>query len=121
MNQAKNISLGKLGESEASEYLVNLGYKILARNWRIKNGEIDLIYQRPNGVIVFGEVKTRSSLRHGDPLEAISPSKLERIHYLAHRWLLQNERWGEPYEIDCIGILVNALGEISVDHRIAVS
>ena len=58
MNQKQTI--GKIGEIATAEYLIKLGFTILAQNWRTKGGELDLIAKSPAGKVHFIEVKTRS-------------------------------------------------------------
>ena len=112
------IELGKSGESLIADFLIKKGYEILARNWRIKGGEIDLIALAPNGVIVFVEVKSRSSQAFGNPLEAITPEKQSRLIRLSLAWLLENKKWNHPYRIDCAAVLMSSPPEI--DYRAGV-
>lgn len=69
---------GALGEQLACDFLVNKGYSILKRNYRIRGGEIDIIAQDSND-LVFVEVKLRHSSRYGYPEEAVSYSKRSKI------------------------------------------
>ncbi len=62
------------------------GYEVLARNWRSSRGEIDLVVGA-RGVLVFCEVKTRSSGRFGQPFEAVTRAKQVRLRQLAAEWL----------------------------------
>jgi putative endonuclease len=62
------------------------GYEVLERNWRRREGEIDLIVRRGR-TVAFGEVKTRSSDRFGTGAEAVLEAKQRRIRRLASRWL----------------------------------
>lgn len=114
-------ALGKRGEHATALYLEGLGYRIIARNWRIKEGELDLVAIAPEGEVVFTEVKTRSSNAFGNPLEAISREKLWRIQRLALAWLATNQRLGARYRIDVSGVLLGRSGDISIDYRIDVS
>jgi putative endonuclease len=67
---------------------------VLARNWRCREGELDLI-TRAGATLVFCEVKTRSGARFGEPAEAVSRTKQARIRRLAARWLQEHrERLG---------------------------
>lgn len=70
--------LGRLGEDCAAKFLAAKGYKIVARNFRIRSAEIDIIAQIGN-VLVFVEVKARSSVRHGLPVEAVNLRKQRKI------------------------------------------
>lgn len=81
-----NKTLGTHGEDKACQYLESLGYKIVERNVRFKQGEIDIIAQRSN-TIYFVEVKTRSSNKFGMPYEAITPLKLMRMRKTAEIYL----------------------------------
>ena len=69
---------GVVGEQLATDYLIQKGYSVLARNYRIKGGEIDIIAQK-GGDIVFVEVKLRASNRYGYPEEAVSYTKQKRV------------------------------------------
>lgn len=80
---------GKWGEERASVYLRLKGYRVLEKNYRVPQGEIDLIASR-NNTLVFVEVKTRRGRAQGTPLEAVSPHKVKRLSaaaavYLAHQ------------------------------------
>jgi len=78
--------LGARGEQLATEWYVARGYRVLARNWRCRDGEIDLVLAR-GATIAVCEVKTRSGDRHGSPFEAVTPAKARRLRRLAARWV----------------------------------
>lgn len=106
---ARKDDLGSQGEEHAAQYLANAGYRIVARNWRCPQGEIDLVTSNGDE-IVFVEVKTRSSLRFGHPFEAISVAKLARLRRLAAAWCESaNETPGRlrasRIRIDVVGII----------------
>lgn len=61
--------------------------QILARNWRCREGELDIV-ARDGSILVFAEVKTRSSLAFGAPAEAVDRAKSARIRHLALRWIM---------------------------------
>ncbi len=86
--------LGRRGELAAARWYLAHGYEVLERNWRCAEGEIDLLCARtePGGrddapVLVVCEVKTRSSVSHGHPLEAVTPAKQRRLRRLAAAFL----------------------------------
>jgi putative endonuclease len=116
LNQRAAIT-GNIGEEITAEYLKSLGFRILDRNWRIKEGEIDLVALSPEEEIVFVEVKTRTSATFGDPLESISETKLHRIQRLALAWLATHQKLGAPFRIDVAGVLLGRSGEPTVDYR----
>ena len=120
LNERASVT-GITGENFTATYLIGRGYQILDRNWRIKEGELDLVALSPDKEIVFVEVKTRSSAAYGDPLESISATKLHRIQRLALSWLAMHQRLGWPYRIDVAGILLGRSGEITLDYRIGIS
>ena len=120
---AKNQSaanLGVIGEDFVARTLVKRGMKVLERNWRIREGELDLIVEDRDGTIVFVEVKARSSISHGDPLESITHQRAFRIQRLALAWLATHQRLGSRYRIDVAGILVTRSGEFLLDYRVGV-
>ena len=94
--------LGRRGEDRAAAFLLAKGYVCLARNWRCKAGEIDLVVQK-DGDIRFVEVKTRRSMTYGGPEEAITAVKLRHMREAAEAWL---EAWDGPiprsYQVDVI-------------------
>ena len=75
---AQHNELGKIGEQKAAEYLKKKGYKILERNYKYKNLEIDIIAQRKTD-LVFVEVKTRSDNTLFEPEDAVNYQKQRNI------------------------------------------
>jgi putative endonuclease len=78
--------LGRAGEDLAAEHLASRGYRILARRYRTRMGEIDLVAVRGD-LLVFVEVKARRSTRFGSPAESVHPSKQARIARAAQQFL----------------------------------
>ena len=99
----------------AARYLELAGYSIVDRNWRCPQGEIDLV-ARDGGELVFVEVKTRSSVAFGHPLEAITASKLARLRRLAAAWCEAHPGHHNHIRIDAVGIIAPRLGEVEVEH-----
>jgi putative endonuclease len=83
---AHRRALGADGEAIAAQWYEEHGYEILERNWRRREGEIDLIV-RTGKTVAFCEVKTRSSDRFGTGAESVVEAKQRRIRRLAGRWL----------------------------------
>jgi putative endonuclease len=79
-------ALGRYGENLAARHLVDAGFSLLARNWRCREGEIDIV-ARDGDVLVVCEVKTRRDVAFGTPLDAVTPAKAARLRRLAARWL----------------------------------
>ena len=86
-------ALGRWGEEKVARTYADAGYVVLARNWRGRAGELDLVLEYGR-TIVFCEVKTRSSTRFGSGAEAVGWKKQRRIRALAVEWLRQNGRSG---------------------------
>lgn len=111
--------LGRKGEDEAVRYLLSCGYLIIERNWRGSCGEVDIIAGarcEESEEIIFIEVKTRSSLRFGDPFDAITTSKYRRIYTLAREWVaIYHPR--SPWRIDVILLVANRMGFELVHHK----
>lgn len=96
--------LGMRYERYAEHYLVRQGYRILERNFRCMQGEIDLI-AREGKYLVFIEIKYRKNLRSGMPAEAVDAKKQQRIRQAA-RYYLYRKHYGEetPCRFDVVGI-----------------
>ncbi|MEL7155045.1 MAG: YraN family protein [Actinomycetota bacterium] len=83
---AGNQRTGRRGEDAAAEWYRRRGFTVLDRNWRVRQGELDLICEQA-GLVVFCEVKTRTGGRFGRGIEAVGHAKQRRIRQLAVRWL----------------------------------
>jgi putative endonuclease len=79
-------TLGVAGEDAVAAWYQAAGYEVLERNWRRREGELDLVLARDR-VVVFCEVKTRSTDAFGAPVEAITHQKRQRLRVLAAKWL----------------------------------
>jgi len=83
-------ALGARGEALAARWYEARGYTVVSRNWRCREGEIDLVLAHGR-TLVFSEVKTRSSSAYGSPAEAVTRTKQLRLRRLAMRWLDAHE------------------------------
>ena len=81
--------IGDFGEKAAEDYLVEMDYLILERNYRLKFGEIDIIAAKDGG-LVFVEVKSRSNINYGYPSEAVNYKKKQKITNVAKYYILNN-------------------------------
>lgn len=108
---------GAFGEEKTAQFVVSRGDEILDRNWRIREGEIDLVSLSADGIFHFIEVKTRSSLAFGHPFEAINHEKALRMQRLAMAWLATHGCLGCDYAIDVVAIIIAADGTHSFEYR----
>jgi putative endonuclease len=105
-----NQTLGKIGQGRAKKYLKKLGYKIKAENYYTRLGEIDLVCQK-NKILVFVEVKTRTSQSFGYPEEAVSQNKIDHLLNAAQLYLLK-EKVQTDWQIDVISLIIQPTGEL---------
>ncbi len=109
----QRLAKGKQGEELAATFLKNKGLKIIARNVRLKSGEIDII-ARADDTLVFVEVKTRSSTAFGSPLEAVDARKMRQVSRAAQEYLIRNGGHDQAMRFDVVGILLGA--DIDIEH-----
>ena len=112
---AAKDALGKRGEALAAEHLERAGLAIIDRNWRCPQGEIDLV-ALDGSELVFVEVKTRSSVAFGHPLESITPVKLARLRRLAAAWCEAHPGDHNRIRIDAVAVIAPLRGEVVVEH-----
>ncbi|WP_277454978.1 YraN family protein [Janibacter sp. DB-40] len=109
-------ALGVAGEDMAQQYLTDRGMVLLDRNWRCREGEIDLVL-RDGGTVVVCEVKTRRTTTFGEPIQAITRAKLARLRRLAGCWLADHPVPAHGLRLDVVALLQHPDGSFSVDHR----
>lgn len=105
-----NKIVGAIGETMAQKFLKKKGYKIVEKNFNTPLGEIDII-ARIKDLIVFVEVKDRSTKKFGLPREAVTPNKQQKIKTVALLWLKKNNLFESKVRFDVVEII----GEI-VNH-----
>lgn len=117
MTTLTRSEIGALGERLAVEHLTSLGLQVLARNWRCRYGELDVIAADDAGrVAVFVEVKTRTSDRFGGVQQAVTPAKVRRLRRLAGLWLAgQDDGWAQ-LRIDVIGVRIGRQRTPEITH-----
>ena len=120
LKRGRNQALGAFGESRVADFRRKEGDEIVERNWRVREGEIDLVSLDKAGTFHFIEVKTRSSMVFGHPFEAISQVKLLRMQRLAMGWLVTHDCFGCEYSIDIASVLINPDGSHSLEYRAGV-
>jgi putative endonuclease len=106
MSRAR-ANLGKVGEDLACAELERRGYAVLARRYRRRGGELDIV-ARDGGTIVFVEVKARQSGRFGEGVEAVGVLKRRRIVQLALDYLIRHRLTNRPCRFDVVSV---ALGD----------
>jgi putative endonuclease len=109
--------LGQRGEELAAAYLVGLGYEIVARNWRTRAGELDIV-AHDGEWLVFVEVRARRTGRAdpapllGRPEESVTPRKQLQLVAMADAYLFEMP-WGGPWRIDVIALEIRPDGSIA--------
>ncbi len=112
-------TLARYGERLAERYLREHGFTVLARNWRCRAGEVDIVALDGDCLVVC-EVKTRRGTTFGSPVEAVTVAKLARLRRLAAAWLAQQDTHVGDVRIDVIGILRPRRGVCTVEHLVGV-
>jgi putative endonuclease len=105
---------GTAGEDAVAAWYRAGGYEVLDRNWRVREGEIDLVCRR-DGTIVFCEVKTRRGLGFGAPVEAVTARKQQRLRLLARVWLAAGAVRPRDLRFDVASVLPNGRGGWVID------
>ncbi|RIJ76452.1 YraN family protein [Nakamurella silvestris] len=101
---AKDV-LGRRGEDLAAEFLESLGLVVLSRNWRCREGELDIVATDRVDTLVICEVKTRTGTGFGTPVEAVTYAKRRRLRRLAQLWLSQTGLRHATVRFDVVGVL----------------
>ena len=107
-------ALGARGEAIAQRWYEERGYAVLDRNWRTRQGELDLVLGRDR-VVVFCEVKTRTSDAFGEGVEAVTATKQARLRRLAGEWLSVHDARARELRFDVVSILAPRDGPPRVD------
>lgn len=108
--------LGAFGERLAGHYLEDHGFRIVARNWRCRQGEIDLIAARDDA-LHFVEVKTRRGRSRGTPEEALTARKGQQLTNLALLYLAEQELDDADWQIDLVAVELDPSGKLlRIDH-----
>lgn len=113
----KNRVLGRHGENIALNYFSGLGYKVLERNYKCRIGEVDIIAQKDSSLI-FIEVKTRTSLSYGHPVESVSEHKIKKIKDVAGFFMANNNNLYPNFDVrfDVVSIIINRGSGFKLEH-----
>jgi putative endonuclease len=105
MGKQQNKETGNKGETLAAEHLQIKGYEILARNYRSKWGEVDIVAKIHN-IVVFVEVKTKTTDKFGEPWEMINAWKVEQVKKMGEVWC-REYGWEGRVRMDVVGVYLN--------------
>ena len=109
--------IGALGEQVAVDHLRGMGLRILARNWRCRYGELDVIAVDDAAcAVVFVEVKTRTGEQFGGVAEAVTPAKVRRLRRLAGLWLAQQSGHWAAVRIDVVAVRIGRRRTPEITH-----
>jgi putative endonuclease len=106
--------LGAAGEDAVAAWYEAAGYRVVDRNWRCRDGELDVVVTRGD-TLVFCEVKTRASTRFGAPVEAVTLTKQRRLRGLAVRWLAEHDARRRTLRFDVASVTRGTDGELVVE------
>jgi putative endonuclease len=109
---SKRKEVGAIGEKLAAEYLKKRGYKIVQRNFRCREGEIDIIAQKGE-YLVFVEVRTKKNTAFGTPEESVTLWKREKLISLANAYLQTCDKQPHSWRIDVVAV------ELTRDNRVS--
>ena len=117
-NSFNRRAIGTEYETLACEYLIRHGYQILCRNFRCRQGEIDII-ARDRDYLVFIEVKYRRDEHEGDPAEAVDYRKQKKISRVAEYYCWEKRKLNQPCRFDVICVLGQEIRHIenAFDYR----
>ena len=102
--------LGRHGERLAGDHLAAKGYRLVARNWRIQTGELDLVAEDGETLVVV-EVRTRRGRSMGSPEESITAAKQARLVDLSEAYV-QEVQWPGPWRIDVVAVEMDQRGRV---------
>jgi putative endonuclease len=111
--------LWKYGEELAAKFLESQGLELVKRNYRCERAEIDLIFKNESKrLLVFAEVKTRSSKSYGEPEESVTFGKVEQLVKAVHGFIMEHEEYADfEHRFDVIAIYKNGKQE-KINHII---
>lgn len=99
--------IGRWGENLACKYLEENNYKVIDRNFLCQQGEIDIIAKDINQKeLVFIEVKTRSNLKYGNPIEAVNKEKQKHMVQAIKYYIYRNHIKDIPIRVDVIEVYI---------------
>ncbi|HEX9313726.1 MAG TPA: YraN family protein [Actinomycetota bacterium] len=116
MGDLARTDLGRIGEDTALARYLDLGYRLVARNWRCRLGELDLVVShRERNLLVFCEVKCRRGRAFGEPFEAVHHAKQRKLRDLAQAFLQAGPPLADSVRFDVASVTVDGSGRARVD------
>ena len=112
-------AVGRYGENVATRYVQDAGWRVLDRNWRGPDGELDIVALDGTALVTV-EVKTRRSVEFGYPAEAVTPRKAARLRRLTAQWVAAHDVRPRSIRIDVIAVLVQRRGAAQVEHLVGI-
>jgi putative endonuclease len=110
----ERIAVGRRGEAAVERHYVGHGYRVVARNWRCRIGELDLVLTR-GATLVVCEVKTRRGARYGGGFEAVGARKRQKLRALAETFCLQHPSAAASIRFDVASVRLRADGSAAVE------
>ena len=101
---APHLLMGRKGERAACRYLMKQGFDILARRFRARRGELDLVALE-GSLLVFVEVKTRASKEFGDPWEFVDWEKQQSLRFAADEFIARYDLGQYAYRFDVVAVV----------------
>lgn len=111
---AGHLSLGARGEEAAARFLERAGLRLLERNWRWKQWELDLICEEGE-TLVFAEVKTRGPGSLAAPADALNAAKQAKLFKAAAQYLSKHKAWERPCRFDLVSVRITESSE-EIEH-----
>lgn len=103
---------GSRAEDLVAERLAQRGWQIVARNWRCRAGELDIVALTEEA-IAFVEVRSRAGIRYGSAVESVTPEKIERVLAAAEHFVMEHpEHDGLPWRVDIVAITTDRAGVV---------
>ncbi len=112
-------AVGRYGEDVAARYVQDAGWRLLDRNWRGPDGELDIVAMDGSALVTV-EVKTRRGVGFGYPAEAVTPRKVARLRRLTAQWVAAHDARPRSIRIDVIGVLLPRSGAARVEHLVGI-
>jgi putative endonuclease len=114
-------SLGERAEAVVAAWLADRGWTILARRWRTREGEIDIVALDPDGALVAIEVKLRRTGRAGDPSQSVDPRRIGRLRGALGRFAVESRRPAPGgVRVDLVGVRPTGDGRWRLIHQRAI-